>query len=210
MSTDGWKNFGRYGADRDRGNVHGRVALGRALEDAVERMIIEGGIKSPPSTRRGLMARMRYLMEHRGGREALAEALADVGSSANAATLRAWKNGSRIPRRVNIDAVDTAYWTLRARNVLANPQLLKDHLNRDGRGTRVEIHPINQQVVDEPRRRDNLRIRGIQVRYVWDDAVDALAAGDADTLEGIWDDIIGDLDSDYGAYQYVSYIGLGA
>ncbi|MFE3878053.1 hypothetical protein ACFXPX_27100 [Kitasatospora sp. NPDC059146] len=210
MSTDGWKNFGRYGADRDRGNVHGRVALGRALEDAVERMIIEGGIKSPPSTRRGLMARMRYLMEHRGGREALAEALADVGSTANAATLRAWKNGTRTPRRVNIEAVDTAYWTLRARNVLANPQLLKDHLNRDGLGTRVEIHPINQQVVDEPRRRDNLRIRGIQVRYVWDDAVDALTAGDADTLEGIWDDIIGDLDSDYGAYQYVSYIGLGA
>lgn len=22
MSTDGWKNFGRYGADRDPGNVH--------------------------------------------------------------------------------------------------------------------------------------------------------------------------------------------
>ncbi|SEM87975.1 hypothetical protein SAMN05414137_1942, partial [Streptacidiphilus jiangxiensis] len=27
MSTDGWKNFGRYGANRDPGNVHGAVAL---------------------------------------------------------------------------------------------------------------------------------------------------------------------------------------
>ncbi|MFJ4188212.1 hypothetical protein [Kitasatospora sp. NPDC089509] len=54
MSTDGWKNFGRYGADR--GNVHGSVALGRSLEDAVERMIVEGGIKSPPTARRGLPA----------------------------------------------------------------------------------------------------------------------------------------------------------
>ncbi|MFF2123505.1 hypothetical protein ACFVXH_39875 [Kitasatospora sp. NPDC058184] len=210
MSTDGWKNFGQYGADRDRGNVHGKVALGRALEDALERMIIEGGIKSPPSTRRGLMARMRYLMEHRGGREALAEALADAGSSANPATLRAWRHGLRMPRPVNLEAIDTAYWTLRARNVLANPQILKDHLNNGGRGTKVEIHPINQQVVDEPRRRDNLRIRPLQVRYVWDEAVDALTTGDITKMEEIWDDIIADLDSDWGAYTYVSHIGLGA
>ncbi|MET8545769.1 hypothetical protein ABZW03_34805 [Kitasatospora sp. NPDC004799] len=206
MSTDGWKNFGRYGADRDPGNIHGKIALGRALEDAVERMIIEGGIKSPPSTRRGLTARMRYLMSHKGGREALA----DAGVTATPATLRAWTKGTRHPRPANQEAVDTAYWTLRARNVLNNPAILKAHLNRDGRGTKVEIHPINQQVVDEPRRRDNLRIRTVQVRYVWDDAVDALAAGDADTLEGIWDDIIADLDSDWGAYTYVSHIGLGA
>ncbi|MEV7928429.1 hypothetical protein [Kitasatospora sp. NPDC088264] len=210
MSTDGWKNFGRYGADRDQGNVHGKIALGRALEDALERMIIEGGIKSPPTTRRGLTARMRYLTSHKGGPATLAQALADAGSTANAATLRAWTKGTRTPRRVNIEAIDTAYWTLRARNVLNNPQIFKDHLNNSGRGTKVEIHPINQQVVDEPRRRDNLRIRPLQVRYVWDDAVDALTTGDADALDGIWDDIIADLDSDWGAYTYVSHIGLGA
>ncbi|MFJ6776276.1 hypothetical protein ACIQOV_35860 [Kitasatospora sp. NPDC091257] len=206
MSTDGWKNFGRYGADRDRGNVHGSVALGRALEDVLERMIIEGGIKSPPSTRRGLTARMRYLMTHKGGREALTEA----GVTAAASTIRAWTKGTQRPRPANADAIDTAYWNLRAANVLNNPAILKAYLNRDGRGTRIEIHPINQDVVDEPRRRDNLRVRSFQARYIWDDAVDALTTGDADTLESIWDDIIADLDSDYGAYQYVSHVGLGA
>ncbi|MFJ8473608.1 hypothetical protein [Kitasatospora sp. NPDC094011] len=74
----------------------------------------------------------------------------------------------------------------------------------------MEIHPVNQDLVDEPRRRDNLRIRPLQVRYIWDDAVDALTTADADKLEEIWDDVISDLDSDYGAYQYVSHIGLGA
>ncbi|MFJ6141250.1 hypothetical protein [Kitasatospora sp. NPDC092286] len=206
MSTDGWKNFGRYGADRDRGNVHGAVALGRALEDALERMIIEGGIKSPPSTRRGLTARMRYLMTHKGG----AQALADAGITAVAATIRAWTKGTQRPRPANRDAIDTVYWNLRAANVLNNPAVLKAHLNRDGRGTRIEIHPINQQVVDEPRRRNNLRVRSFQARYIWDDAVDALTTGDADKLEEIWDDVISELDSDYGAYQYVSHVGLGA
>lgn len=206
MSTDGWKNFGRYGADRDRGNVHGSVALGQALEDAIERMIIEGGIKSPPTTRRGLTARMRYLMTHKGG----PAALADAGITAAPATIRAWTKGTQRPRPANMEAIDTAYWNLRAANVLANPAILKAHLNRDGRGTRIEIHPINQNVVDEPRRRDNLRVRSFQARYIWDDAVDALTTGDADKLEEIWDDVIADLDSDYGAYQYVSFVGLGA
>ncbi|MDH6146046.1 MULTISPECIES: hypothetical protein [Kitasatospora] len=206
MSTDGWKNFGRYGADRDPGNVHGKIALGRALEDTVERMILEGGIKSPATSRRGLKARMRYLTTHKGGRQALA----DAGITARPATIRAWTKGTQRPRPANLEAIDTAYWSLRAANVLANPALLKAHLNNGGRGTRIEIHPINQDIVDEPRRRDNLRVRSFQVRYVWDDAVDALTAGDADTLESIWDDIISELDSDYGAYQYVSHIGLGA
>ncbi|GAA1501138.1 hypothetical protein GCM10009760_63740 [Kitasatospora kazusensis] len=206
MSTDGWKNFGRYGADGDPGNVHGKIALARALEDALERMIIEGGIKSPVNTRRGLGARMRYLRTTKGG----AQALADAGVTATPATVRAWANGKQQPRPATREAIDTAYWNLRAANVLANSGAFKQHLNRGGRGSKIEIHPINQQPVDENRRRDNLRVRSFQVRYVWDDAVDALTTGDAGKLEEIWDDIISELDSDYGAYQYVSHVGLGA
>lgn len=206
MSTDGWKNFGKYGADLDPGNVHGKIALGRALEDALERMIIEGGIKSPPTTRRGLRARMKYLTTTKGGRAAMAAA----GITATPATIRAWTRGKQRPRPASLEAIDTAYWNLRAHNVLASPGAFKQHLNNNGKGTKVEIHPINQQVVDENRRRDNLRIRPLQVRYVWDEAVDAMATGDADKLEDIWDDIIADLDSDWGAYTYVSHIGLGA
>jgi hypothetical protein len=37
-----------------------------------------------------------------------------------------------------------------------------------------------------------------------------LAAGDLDELERIWDDIIAELDSDWGAYTYVAHVGLGA
>ena len=47
MSTDGWKNFGKYGANLDPENRHGKIVLGRALEDALERMIIDGGISGP-------------------------------------------------------------------------------------------------------------------------------------------------------------------
>lgn len=206
MSTDGWKNFGRYGANRDPGNVHGREALAGALEDTLERMIIDGGIKSPATTRRGLSARMNYLTNTQGGAQAMAEA----GITASRPTLRAWTSGTQRPRPENLEAIDTAYWNLRAANVLAHPGAFKAHLNRGGRGTRVEIHPIDQTFVDEPRRRDNLRVRRIQVRYVWDAAVDALAAGDLGEFELIWDDIIAELDSDWGAYTYVAHIGLGA
>ena len=29
-------------------------------------------------------------------------------------------------------------------------------------------------------------------------------------MEDLWDDVIAELDSDWGAYTYVSYIGIGA
>ncbi|MEU8759607.1 hypothetical protein [Streptomyces sp. NPDC048659] len=206
MSTDGWKNFGKYGANLDPENRHGKIVLGRALEDALERMIIDGGIKSPVTTRRGLMARMNYLTNTQGG----AQAMADAGITAVPKTINAWTKGTQNPLPANVEAIDTAYWNLRAHNVLNNPGAFKQHLNNAGKGTRVEIHPINQDVVLEPRRRDNLRIRILQVRYVWDDAVDAMVAGDIGKLEEIWDDIIADLDSDWGAYTYVRHIGLGA
>lgn len=206
MSTDGWKNFNHYGAGRDPGNIHGREALGRALEDALERMIIDGGIKSPASTRRGITARMRYLTTTSGGAQAMAEA----GITATRPTLRAWTRGTRRPRPENAEAIDTAYWNLRAANVRFNPGAFKQHLNRGGRGTQVEIRPVDQTLVDDHARRDNLELRRVQVRYVWDAAVDAMFAADLAELEQIWDDIIADLDSDWGAYTYVSHIGLGA
>lgn len=205
MSTDGWRNFGLYGAAGDPGNIHGGVALGRALEDALERMIVEGGVKSPVTTRRGLTARMRYLTNTKAG----PQALADAGITASRSTVRAWTLGTRSPRPANLEAIDTAYWNLRARNVMANPAALKQHLDRGGRGTTMEIHPINQNVVHAPRRRDNLRMRRLQIRYIWDDAVDAMIANDLPALEDAWDDVTAELDSDWGAYTYVSHVGLG-
>jgi len=152
------------------------------------------------------MARMKYLTGTRGGPQAMAE----TGVTATPATIRAWTKGKQRPKPANLEAIDTAYWNLRARNVLANPGALKQHLNRGGHGTRMEIHPINQAVVDEPARRNNLRVRRLHIRYIWDAAVDALVDGDLSALDDVWDDVIAELDSDWGAYTYVAHIGLGA
>lgn len=120
----------------------GRGARARpvpALEDALERTITEGGIESPVTTRRGLMACMRYLTTHQGG----PAALVDAGITATSATLRSWTRGARRPRPANAEAIDAAYWNPRARN----PGVLKQHLNNNARGTAVEIQPVNQDVV---------------------------------------------------------------
>lgn len=149
---------------------------------------------------------MKYLTTTSGG----AQAMADAGITASRPTIRAWTKGKQRARPENAEAIDTAYWNLRAANILANPGALKQHLNRGGQGTKVEIHPINQDVVLPTRRWDNLRVRRFQVRYVWDAAVDALVAGDIGELEQIWDDIIAELDSDWGTYTYVAHVGPGA
>jgi hypothetical protein len=81
--------------------------------------------------------------------------------------------------------------------VPANPAALKQYLNRGGQGTRVEIHPVDQTMVDAPRRRDSLRVRKLQVRYIWDAAVDALIDGNLGALEDVWDDVIAEFDSDW-------------
>ncbi|GAA4997553.1 hypothetical protein GCM10023205_83740 [Yinghuangia aomiensis] len=41
----------------------------------------------------------------------------------------------------------------------------------------------------------------------WDDA---LVASNQAALADIWDDVIAELDSDWGAYTYVSHLGPGA
>ncbi|MFI1259043.1 hypothetical protein ACH4U6_35545 [Streptomyces netropsis] len=206
----GWRNFGALGANLSPENVRGGRALGQAMEEALSRQIREGGIRSPVTTPRGLRARLNYLNSDAGR-----QALRTAGVTVRDRAMHNWFAGTQHPRPANLDRIDTAYWNLRAHNVLRNLGAFKQHLNNRGRGTPVEIHPINQDLVDDHARRRNLMgdqgIRALPaVRYIWDDAVDAMAAGDADKLEEIWDDVISDLDSDWGAYTYVSYVGLGA
>ena len=147
-----------------------------------------------------------YLTTTSGG----AQAMADAGISASRPTIRAWATGRQRPRPENLEAIDTAYWNLRATNVLANPGALKQHLNRGGQGTRMEIHPINQDVVDEPRRRDNLRVAGSRSATSGTPQSTPSPPATSTNSKQIWDDVIAELDSDWGAYTYVAYIGLGA
>lgn len=203
--SDTWRRFGLYGASDNARNVGGGTALGRALEDVVGRYILQGGIKSPVTTKRGLSARLRYLTRSAAGHQAMR----DAGIDTRPKKIRDWKEGTRRPNPVSLQRIDDAYWTLRAHNVLSHAQTLKDHLNNGGRGTRMEIHPVDQTTVDANRRRD-IPVRTLTVRYVWDDAVDAMRAGDKRLMGEIWEDVIADLDSDWGAYTYVSHVGIGA
>ncbi len=118
----------------------------------------------------------------------------------------AWLAEERTPNKANLARLDAAYWDLRRRNVAPD---LKARLNNDGRGTRVEINPVNQGGVEQKYRRD-LAPRSVNVRGVWDQAVDAWMDDDQDELDAVWDEVLDLIGSDYDGYSYVSSIGWAA
>ncbi|MFE1522263.1 transcriptional regulator [[Kitasatospora] papulosa] len=176
--------------------IRGADALGIAIEQMVT------GIASSVESERGLAARLNYLTKTDAGYEAMDRA----GIHVSPRTLMAWLAEERIPNKANRSRLDAAYWDLRRRNVAAD---LKKRLNNNGRGTRVEINPVDQSRVEDKRQRD-LSSRSINVRGVWDRAVDAWMNDDADELDAIGDDIIQGLGSEYDAYSNVSSIGWAA
>ncbi|MEU5609723.1 transcriptional regulator [Streptomyces sparsogenes] len=189
-----WRDLGAF---RARG-VHGGVALA----EGIDRMVT--GIESPVDSERGLAARLRYLTASDAGYEAMDRA----GIHVRPRTLIAWLAGEQTPSKANLSRLDAAYWDLRRRNVVAD---LKRRLNNRGRGTRIEIDPVDQSRVQHRHQRD-LQTRNINVRgAVWDRAVDAWIAHDTQELEAIWDDIIqSTLGTDWDAYTHVSSIGWAA
>lgn len=187
-----WKDFGKYGAD----GAPGGEALGIAMEGMVR------GISSPVDSERGLAARLNYLTKSDAGYEAMDRAGIHVAPR----TLMAWLAEERTPNKANLARLDAAYWDLRRRNVAAD---LKARLNNNGRGTRVEINPVDQRGVEQKYKRD-LAPRSISVRGVWDRAVDAWMENDLDELDAVWDEILDLIGSDYDGYSYVSSIGWSA
>jgi hypothetical protein len=185
-------DFGKYGAD----GVPGAEALGIALEGMVH------GIASPVDSERGLAARLNYLTRSDAGYEAMDRA----GIHVSPRTLMAWLAEERTPNKANLARLDAAYWNLRRRNVATD---LKHRLNNAGRGTRVEINPVNQAGVEQKYRRD-LSSRSVSVRGVWDRAVDAWTNDDLDELDAVWDEILDLIGSDYDGYSNVSSIGWNA
>ncbi|MEU0983376.1 transcriptional regulator [Streptomyces griseus] len=187
-----WKDFGRYGAN----GAPGAEALGIAIEGMVN------GISSPVDSDRGLAARLNYLTKSDAGYEAMDRA----GIHVSPRTLIAWLAEERSPNKANLTRLDAAYWDLRRRNVATD---LKHRLNNNGRGTRVEINPVNQTGVEQKYQRD-LAPRSINVRGVWDRAVDAWMNDDLAELDAVWDEILDLIGSDYDGYSYVSSIGWAA
>ncbi|MCW8100349.1 transcriptional regulator [Streptomyces tauricus] len=183
--------FGKYGA---RG-VKGHEAVARQLDD------LAGYIATPVTARRGLQARLHYLTRTTHAREAARAA----GLTITDRTPRAWTVGTRTPSRKNLERIEQAYRTVRRENVA---RYLTARLNRAGRGTRVEIHPLNQSQVDRPRQRA-MEFRTMNVRR-WERIVAAWAAGDERELDEAWVDPVVHLGSQWGQYEYVTNIGFAA
>ncbi|MFE1292954.1 transcriptional regulator [Streptomyces sp. NPDC058751] len=183
--------FGRYGA---RG-LKGHEAVARRLDG------LAGYIATPVTARRGLLARLHYLTRTGHARAAARAA----GLTVTDRTLRAWLDGTRSPSRKNLEKIEHAYRAVRRENVA---RYLTARLNREGRGTRVEIHPLNQSQVDRPRQRV-VEYRTLNVRR-WERIVAAWAAGDEQALDDAWIDQVVDLGSQWGQYEYVTSIGFAA
>ncbi|MGW0135715.1 transcriptional regulator [Streptomyces sp. NPDC003299] len=184
--------FGRYGA---RG-IKGYEAVARQLD------ALANFVATPITARRGLLARLHYLTRTEHARQAAREA----GLTVTDRTLRAWMDGRRSPSRKNLERIEAAYRTVRRHNVA---RYLLARLNREGRGTRVEFHPLNQSQVTRPRQRV-ITYRTLNVRR-WDRIVEAWADDDAEALDDAWiSDAVVDLGSEWGQYEYVTNIGFAA
>ncbi|GAA0709342.1 transcriptional regulator [Streptomyces cellulosae] len=184
--------FGKFGA---RG-LKGHEAVARRLD------ALAGFVATPVTARRGLLARLHYLTRTDHAREAAREA----GLTVTDRTLKAWLDGRRSPNRRNLERIETAYRTVRRHNVA---RYLLARLNREGRGTRVEFHPLNQSQVDRPRQRV-ITYRTLNVRH-WDRIVEAWVAQDDAALDEAWiSDAVVDLGSEWGQYEYVSNVGFAA
>jgi hypothetical protein len=181
-------DFGKFGA---RG-IKGHEAVARQLD------ALAGYIATPITARRGLLARLHYLTRSDHAQAAARAA----GLTVTGRTLRAWLNGTRTPSRASLAAIEQAYRTVRRENVA---RYLLSRLNR---GTRVEIHPLNQSQVGRPHQRA-VEYRSMNVRH-WDRIVAAWAAGDDQELDDAWVDQLADLGSQWGQYEYVTNIGFAA
>ncbi|MFQ6143082.1 transcriptional regulator [Streptomyces seoulensis] len=185
------KQFGLYGAQ----GIKGHQAVARQLD------ALAGYIATPVTARRGLLARLHYLTRSDHAR-ARAHA---AGLTVTDRTLRAWLAGKRSPSKANLERVERAYRTVRRENVA---RYLLARLNRQGRGTRVEIHPLNQSQVDRPRQRV-VEFRTLNIRH-WDRIVQAWVADDERGMDDAWVDQIVDLGSQWGQYEYVTNVGFAA
>ncbi|MGW0817022.1 transcriptional regulator [Streptomyces viridiviolaceus] len=186
------EGFGRYGAT----GISGGAALARQLDERAAR----SGL-SPVSHPRGLAVRLRYLARDEHGLAWLRLAQVTVTER----TIARWMTARQRPLPANLKKIDQAFWACRRHNLVG---YYKQRLWNDGRGTRIEISPVDQQHV-APNRRRELNIRTINVRTDWRQVVDAWNSGDQQALDDAWSAIADSLGSDHGAYRHVSHIGFG-
>ncbi|MEU9015710.1 transcriptional regulator [Streptomyces sp. NPDC048479] len=170
---------------------------GRALAASLDRRTFDD-VAWVRSDEEHLQQAVKYLAAKTGA----AAALQAHDITADPAALTAWRKGHRTPSPEEKQRLIPAFRDLRRRNIA--PYLTRV-LNADS-GTRIEIHPVDQEVV-ETRHRRYLRVR-LKNIYRWNAIGQAWAQQDFLLLEELWRDVISDMDSDYRKYEYVRHIGI--
>lgn len=183
--------FGKYGAQ----GIKGSDAVARRLDYLVD------FIATPVTAKRGLLARLNYLTRS----TRTLQTARQLGLTVTDRTLNAWRAGTQRPTKANLERIETVYRRVRRHHVARH---LLTRLNSGG-GTRVEIHPLNQSQVARPHQRV-VEYRKMNVRR-WDAIATAWANNDPRALDEAWTtDVLPDLGSQWGQYEYVSSIGFAA
>lgn len=190
---------------------HGKYGTsgGRAVAARLDALAGDGGLyfRSSPDSERGFQARLRYVLEHRGGGEALNRA----GLKPDVDRVVGWLLADTKPTRRSREGVDAAYRELRRQNVARS---LRGRLTRP---IRVTVEPLpasalptdrqtrQQQFVDEGDREVTIR------PSTWHQFIDAWEDEDYDTMDDVWmDDVAGDMDSPPEGWFEVQHVGFSA
>lgn len=182
---------------------HGKYGKsgGTLIGEAFDRWAADRFIRSDPDSRRGYVARLRYLTTHRGGMDALA----GQGMKSRPRQIRQWMAGAVVPRRSTRAAVDAAYRELRGRNVAG---ALRRKL-ADGRRITVEPLPPSAVPADHRHRQAQLSDRETTVDgRMWSRFVGAWEAGDDMRMDDLWIEVCQDLGSPPEVYFEVRHVGF--
>ncbi|MFF4709779.1 transcriptional regulator [Streptomyces sp. NPDC001297] len=181
-------------------------ARGKSGGEAIAQRLTELADLGGP---KGLHARVSYLTKSAAGQAAMIAAGIDLNNKSTRATVLKWlADPEATTTAAYRKKLDTAYEAFRRRNIAKS---LKKRLANNGRGTRVEVHPLDQGRVPQQNQRD-LNVRKVNIRPgQWGHLVDAWAGGDIAEMDAIWEGIAEDqIGSDWGAYVMVAGVGFGA
>lgn len=174
---------------------------GRKIGEAFDRFAADSYFRSSPDSERGFEARLRYLLQHGGG----AEAMHAQGLRPTTGRVVDWLTGDVRPTRQTRARMDAAYRQVRRRNVA---RALKQKLST-GRRVTVEPLPASRVPADQRRRQAQFSDREVTIRPSgWNGLVDAWEDDDLEGLDDEWMDIAGDMGSPPEAYYEVGHVGF--
>lgn len=174
---------------------------GELIGEAFDRWAEGRFFASSPDSKRGFQARVTYLLQHRGG----VEAMAARGITPKGSRVVEWLTGDVRPQRKTRAGIDAAYREVRRHNLA---RTLRTTL-ADGR--LVSVEPLDPSQVPADRRTRQAQFEDREFRIGgrdWTRFVDAWEDDDANRLDQVWMDVAADLGSPPEAYWEVSHVGF--